>query len=72
MPWHAKVGMPHPPRCLQHISVVSGGDLSTLLSVINASHVGLLAVFVQHIGADCQLVVICGRNAKLVEKLSSK
>lgn len=26
----------------------------------------------QHIGADCQLVVICGRNAKLVEKLKNK
>ena len=24
------------------------------------------------IGADCQVVVVCGRNAKLVEKLSSK
>lgn len=23
-------------------------------------------------GADCQLVVICGRNAKLVDKLRSK
>ncbi len=26
----------------------------------------------QYIGGDCQLVVICGRNAKLAEKLSSK
>jgi hypothetical protein len=26
----------------------------------------------QYIGADCQLVVICGRNAKLVDKLQSK
>ncbi|KAL4447742.1 hypothetical protein ABPG75_004961 [Micractinium tetrahymenae] len=26
----------------------------------------------KYIGGDCQLVVICGRNAKLVEKLSSK
>lgn len=26
----------------------------------------------EHIGSGCQLVVICGRNAKLVEKLSSK
>ncbi|KAI7838470.1 hypothetical protein COHA_007733 [Chlorella ohadii] len=26
----------------------------------------------RHIGADCQLVVICGRNAKLVEKLKNK
>ena len=26
----------------------------------------------QFIGADCQLVVICGRNAKLVEKLQNK
>ena len=26
----------------------------------------------QHVGADCQLVVICGRNAKLVERLQAK
>lgn len=26
----------------------------------------------QHIGSACQLVVICGRNAKLVDRLQSK
>jgi hypothetical protein len=26
----------------------------------------------QYIGGDCQLVVICGRNSKLVQKLQSK
>ncbi len=25
-----------------------------------------------NIGADCQVIVICGRNKKLVEKLSNK